>query len=223
MKRSILAALLALAIALPLAAQDQPASQGNQGQMPSAWGRGAYRAHRRNAAMAALRRLNLSPEQKQQLQPMFQQHRQQVQAIRNDSSLTPEQKKEKIAQLRQDFQTQVNSVLTADQQAQLKQFRERRKPAFAKLNLSEDQKAKIKPLFDQQHQQVMAVRQDSSLTPQQKRDKIREIRQSTMAQLNSILTPEQQQQWEQMRQQRRQHWQERQPGPPPQAGPPQGV
>jgi len=68
-----------------------------------------------------------------------------------------------------------------------------------KLNLTQDQQAKLKPIFEQRHQQAQAIKNDSSLTADQKKEKMQELRQSTMAQMNGILTPEQQQQWQQMR------------------------
>lgn len=68
-----------------------------------------------------------------------------------------------------------------------------------KLNLSQDQQDKLKPIFQQQHQQAMAIKNDSSLTKDQKKEKFQALHQQTMAQVNGILTPEQQQQWQQMR------------------------
>lgn len=70
-----------------------------------------------------------------------------------------------------------------------------------KLNLSQDQQDKLKPIFEKQHEQAKAIKNDSSLTQDQKKEKFQALRQDTMAQVNTILTPEQQQQWQQMRQQ----------------------
>ena len=68
-----------------------------------------------------------------------------------------------------------------------------------KLNLSQDQQDKLKPILEKQRDQAKAIRNDSSLTQDQKKEKFQALRQDTMAQVNSILTPEQQQQWQQMR------------------------
>ena len=68
-----------------------------------------------------------------------------------------------------------------------------------KLNLSQDQQNQLKPVFQQQHQQAKAIRDDASLTQDQKKEKFQALRQDTMAKVNGILTPEQQQQWQQMR------------------------
>jgi Spy/CpxP family protein refolding chaperone len=44
-----------------------------------------------------------------------------------------------------------------------------------KLNLTDDQKAKIKPILQDQMQQMKAVRQDSSLSEEQRQAKMKSI------------------------------------------------
>ncbi len=77
------------------------------------------------------------------------------------------------------------------------------------LNLTADQQAKIKPIFQQARAQGKTIHQDASLTKEQKMAKMKELHQTTMAQMNEILTPEQQAQWKQLREQHRAQWQQR--------------
>jgi len=67
------------------------------------------------------------------------------------------------------------------------------------LNLSQDQQNQLKPIFQAQHQQAKAIKSDTSLTPDQKKEKFQALRQDTMAKVNNVLTPEQQQEWQQIR------------------------
>jgi Spy/CpxP family protein refolding chaperone len=161
--------------------------------------------------------LNLTDQQKTQMQSLMQNQRLQAQAVRNDSSLTPQQKQDKLKQLRETNHQQMMAILTPEQQQKVEQFRSEH-PAMGKgrmgrgrmgpggglaaLNLTSDQKSKLEPIFQSSRQQLQAVRNDSSLTPEQKQAKISEIRQNTQSQINGILTPEQQQQWQQMHQMR---------------------
>jgi protein CpxP len=69
-----------------------------------------------------------------------------------------------------------------------------------KLNLTDDQKAKLKPVFQGQMQQMNAVREDSSLSQEQMRAKMKSIHESLHDQINAVLTPEQQAKFAQMRQ-----------------------
>ena len=69
-----------------------------------------------------------------------------------------------------------------------------------KLNLTDDQKAKIKPILENLAQQMKAVRDDASLSPEQKKAKMHAIHESFHDQINSVLTPEQQAKLKQMKQ-----------------------
>ena len=69
-----------------------------------------------------------------------------------------------------------------------------------KLNLTEDQKAKLKPILLDQAQQLKALRDDSSLSPERKSAKKKAIHETTHDQINSVLTPEQQDKFKQMKQ-----------------------
>ena len=69
-----------------------------------------------------------------------------------------------------------------------------------KLNLTDDQKAKLKPILQDQMQQMKTVHEDSSLSPEQKRAKVKSIHESFHDQVNAVLTPEQQTKLKQMQQ-----------------------
>lgn len=66
------------------------------------------------------------------------------------------------------------------------------------LNLSDSQRTQIEPLLMSEHQKIRELREDSSLSPDDKRAKMKEIREDTMAQLESVLTPEQYSKWKEM-------------------------
>ena len=84
------------------------------------------------------------------------------------------------------------------------------------LKLTDDQKAKVKPILEAQQQKIRALRQDTSLSPEDRRTQMQTIHQDTSTQLKPILTTEQFEKYQQMTQRRR-------PGgpPPAPAAPPQ--
>src|SRR5436190_1831717 len=73
------------------------------------------------------------------------------------------------------------------------------------LNLTADQQAQLKPIFESQHAQMRAVRSDNSLTAEQKKAKAKEIRQATDSQIQPILNAEQQEKLKQIRAERHEH------------------
>src|SRR6267378_6548707 len=64
--------------------------------------------------------------------------------------------------------------------------------AVESLNLTEEQKAKVKDIFADAKTKRQAVSNDASLSDEQKKAKMKELHSSTMAKLNEVLTPEQQ-------------------------------
>jgi Spy/CpxP family protein refolding chaperone len=68
--------------------------------------------------------LNLTDDQKQQLKPMLQSEAQQLKAVKDDASLTPEQKQAKAKEIHQGFKSQIGGVLTPEQQKKLATMRE---------------------------------------------------------------------------------------------------
>jgi protein CpxP len=78
------------------------------------------------------------------------------------------------------------------------------------LNLDDQQKTKIRPILEEENKQMEALRTDSSLTPEDRRAKFREIHENAMKQMNPLLTPEQQEKLARMRKRRM----ERRGGPP---------
>lgn len=83
------------------------------------------------------------------------------------------------------------------------------------LHLTEDQQAKIKPILEDQHKQMMALRQDTSMSREDRFAKFREIRKQTFEKMNPILTPDQQKQLKEMQQMRRERRSHREWNPPP--------
>ena len=64
--------------------------------------------------------------------------------------------------------------------------------AVESLNLTDDQKAKVKDIFADAKTKRQAVSNDASLSDDQKKAKMKELHSGTMAKLNEVLTPEQQ-------------------------------
>lgn len=73
------------------------------------------------------------------------------------------------------------------------------------LNLTKEQQARIKPILEEQHKQMMALRQDTSMTREDRFAKFREIRKQTSEKIHPILNADQQKQLQQMQQMRREH------------------
>jgi Spy/CpxP family protein refolding chaperone len=87
------------------------------------------------------------------------------------------------------------------------------------LNLTPDQSSKLEPILANRDQQLQAVFQNQQLAPQDRREQMKTIHQTTEQQLATVLTPDQLQQMKAMRHDHRGHgqWGQQQPSAPPAA------
>ncbi|NDV78498.1 hypothetical protein [Dysgonomonas sp. 511] len=157
---------------------------------------------RRNSAIE--KELNLSDEQKKKMETERADFRKKMGDVQKQSDLTKEQKQAKVKELREQHAASVNKILTPEQQTKMKELREKRakdrderrskadvkrkkqndrqmamrgdkmKRQMKDLNLSDDQKEKIK-----------AINEDF-------RAKSKELAKEREEALNQVYTPEQQ-------------------------------
>ena len=90
------------------------------------------------------------------------------------------------------------------------------------LNLTDDQKSKLRPIIAEENQQMEALRSDNSLSQEQKIAKANQIRADASPKIKAILTSEQLQKLAQLQQERvREQQQQTQPTAPNNSQPPQ--
>ena len=70
------------------------------------------------------------------------------------------------------------------------------------LNLTDDQKTKLKAAMEDQQAKMKALREDTSLSQEDRRAKMKEIRDAMQAKIKEILTPEQLAKWQEQMKQR---------------------
>lgn len=84
------------------------------------------------------------------------------------------------------------------------------------LQLNQDQRQKIAAVVDDEKKQLVAVRDDTSLTMEQKQQKAMEIRQAGATRIRSYLTPEQLQKLATIQEREKQKQENNTGAPPPQ-------
>ena len=145
-------------------------------------------------------KLQLTVAQRKQLRELRVQARDQAAIIRNDSSLTAEQRQTKLHELRTSTRAQMKSVLTPEQQNVFAERQAEHKARFAaKLGLTPEQQTKLKELAQSTRQQRQSVLTNAGLSNEQKEAQLSQIRQASKAQLATILTPEQLAKFHEMR------------------------
>jgi Spy/CpxP family protein refolding chaperone len=95
---------------------------------------------------------------------------------------------------------------------------ERTRELTKHLKLTPDQQTKVQSALESQRSQMVSLHQDSSLSQQDRRSKMMEIRKSTDDQIRGLLDSNQQKKWDANQARREQKMESRrgQQGPPPQ-------
>jgi hypothetical protein len=86
------------------------------------------------------------------------------------------------------------------------------------LNLTSDQQSQIKPLLENQHQQMTQLHDDQSLSSADRMAKAKSLHEETTSKIEAVLNDQQKQKYEAMQQQMQEH---RHGGGQPQAQPQQ--
>ncbi|RNC73260.1 MAG: hypothetical protein ED859_00700 [Desulfuromonadales bacterium] len=78
------------------------------------------------------------------------------------------------------------------------------------LGLTEEQKGTIKPILDEEAKELKALREDTSLSRDQKREKLQTLRTKYHDQITQVLTPEQKKKADAMREKAKERHDQRQ-------------
>ena len=188
-----------------------------------------HQGHKKEHKMA-FDDLNLSADQKARLQSVREDYKKQSADLKNNMQLSAEEKQKRRKELHQQFRSKTDAILTPAQKDQVaknktewkeknkKGRREGKKDGQARnnkgkgmksgqdlqkeLGLSSDQQQKMEQLRSDFRKRFSSLRGDNSLTDDQKKAKMQEMRKQQQEQMKSILTPEQIQKMESLRQER---------------------
>jgi hypothetical protein len=157
-------------------------------------------------ASVAQHELNLTSDQKTKVKAILQDAIPRGIAIHDDMQLDAATKRTRLQQLHDETKARVDALLNADQREKLGHWREtaekRARQAFAqvgdKLNLSEEQRTKIKPIVEDGFAQARALKDDMNLTVAQKFARLGQIRKETRSRVDGVLTREQRTQLDQI-------------------------
>lgn len=119
--------------AAPPAAEQQSPSQSSPSQAPSSQSGSASQSSQAQEDNP----LSLTDEQKTKLRPIIADENQQLEAVRNDSSMTPEQKVSKANQIKETAAPKIKAILTPEQLQKLAELQQKARQQSAPQNESQ--------------------------------------------------------------------------------------
>jgi hypothetical protein len=144
--------------------------------------------------MIALRQLNLTQSQKDQIKVYVTAGRTVAKQIREDNSLTAPQRRERQTLNAKSTREKVLGVLTPAQRVKLTRIARADanwRNVLARLNLAPRQKQAIRGYLTDAASAVKGVRGNQALTAEQKRSEMLQIRKDTRGKILATLTPQQ--------------------------------
>jgi Spy/CpxP family protein refolding chaperone len=167
-------------------------------------------------------KLQLSQDQQSKLSDVLKDEWTKQNALRTNTSLTQEQQRTQMKELRKNERQQIDSILTPEQREKAKEMHKKdgkrgeakKRMGFMarELDLTDAQKAQLKPMFQEQREKMQALKANTSLTQEQKREQFKQLREDGRKQFLAVLTPQQQQK---LRDMRSRHTQQQQANPGP--------
>ena len=98
---------------------------------------------------------------------------------------------------------QIQRKVTKDTTVAGREQKANKKKQMAELNLTKEQRGKMKEMAQANKAAKGDIENDQTLTDAQKKEKLRAIKKGSAQNMQTILTPEQKQKWMQMRKQRK--------------------
>jgi len=146
-------------------------------------------------------RLNLTDAQAEQVKAIFEENVSKMKAVKDDASLSDAQKRDQLKELSTARREQLAEILTPEQKAKAGEemkrqqgggFRtldaqQRLEALKGKLGLSEAQVEKLKPILAEEALAMKALKEDSNMLPEAKRETMKQ----SLERISAELTPEQ--------------------------------
>jgi Spy/CpxP family protein refolding chaperone len=151
----------------------------------------------------AFQKLNLTENQKAQLKTQRESMRKQMDELKKNDNITVKEWKAKREAIQKENKDKMTSILTNEQKAQLEKMKtdndQKRQGMMMKrndrmkerLNLTSEQSAKMEKSRADVMAKSKAIRENKSLTDEQKRTQLKELHTQQQENMKSILTEEQ--------------------------------
>jgi Spy/CpxP family protein refolding chaperone len=220
MKKYLVALTAFTIITIAATAQTKNSSTDNTSkqthiQMHHKPGYGMHQFHHHGMMM---NQLNLTDAQKQEAKSMNDDYRNQLKELEKNDNITLKDYRSKKASIEQERKSKFQALLTTDQKnkiAQAKKGRSEKMKMMAQkrmekmktdLNLTDDQVAKMQAQRESSMEQMKAIRENSSLSEEQRKAQLMDLRKSNHDSMNNILTADQLKKKEELRNNRMTEW-----------------
>lgn len=199
MKKVLIPLIAIFALTATVNAQDKMGKKGHH--------------HNHQKGMMA-KQLNFSETQKAQAKTINEDSRKKMQELNKNESITVKEMRDRRAAIQKERKTKMNGLLTAEQKTKMTQLKAERKvkkeAGYAKrldkmktnLNLTDEQVTKLKAQQAANHAKAQQIKNNESLSREQKKEQMMALKTQAKDQHNKIFTAEQLKKKEEMKKNR---------------------
>jgi len=151
-----------------------------------------------------LKELELTDAQRDAFRKHREGFKQKMDALKKEDNITVKEWRSRMEALRKENQTALQGILTPEQKKKMKNMREGRQAQQLqgmkdRLGLSDDQLSQLKKQRSATQKEVQAIRGNTSLSPEQKKESLKRLMKEQREQVDKLLTPEQRAKRKEMR------------------------
>lgn len=151
-----------------------------------------------------LKELDLTDAQREAFRKQREAFRQRMDALKKQEDITVREWKTRMENLRKEHQAAMGNILTPEQKTKMEELRRRegdRRLGDLKqrLQLSDDQTMQLKKIQEATQKRMRALREDSGLSAEQKRESMRKLMKEQKESMTKLLTEEQRKKMKDMR------------------------
>lgn len=152
---------------------------------------------------AIVKDLNLTTEQKSKMKSINQDYKSKMMDLKSDDNITRGDFKGKMKKLQDARKSETQAVLSVEQQNKIKESKEIKKEEIknkrkdrgekikSELNLTDDQQTTLKTNRKAMHAEIKTVKDNVALTKDEKREKIKTLKEKQKETMKTVLTPDQ--------------------------------
>lgn len=203
--KNIVVTLLAVS-ALTFSATAQEKREMKQGGKP-----GMHKQHRGQHGMMMAKELNFTDAQKEEAKANREEFRKKMQELNKIENITVKEQRDRKAVLLKEQKAKMESLLTPEQKIKMAQLKAERKAKGSErmakhldkmkteLGLTESQVAQMKAQRESMQSRLKAIKENETLSREQKREQLMSLRSEAKEQHKKIFTAEQLKKMEEMK------------------------
>jgi Spy/CpxP family protein refolding chaperone len=151
-----------------------------------------------------MKELNLSDAQKESFKKQRSEFKQRMDALKKEENITVKEWKSRMENLRKENQSAMQNILTPEQKEKMKSMRGKAgemqmQGMKERLNLTDDQAVQLKKQQSATQKQMQAIRENASLSTEQKREASKKLMKEQKESMEKLLTEEQKKKFKEMR------------------------